>query len=377
MPLPDDSPEKWEFKEHTLFKLTLLEKYMRGWIFHLSRANKKIIYFDGFAGRGRDVTGKEGSPLVVIKLAKKYTYLFDEFICINVEKNNNNFSNLVAEITKEYGKDPQVLILNNTTNPKGQNKKIRICNFEGEFIDVVGKILENVKGKLAPSFFFIDPFGFKGVPLCMIKQIFENKKIEIFFNFMYDEINRFLTSKAHENCLTELFDTEEWKRINKDYSGMEKEKRLVELYRKQLQEKVGFEFTWPFRVCIPGEERTKYYLIHATNHFKGFKLIKDITYNAGSVQGVFAYLGQGNGGKKQSTLLDYNALAKKFVLTKFNNRTISFDDLIYESYLIEDRFIEKHYRAALLGLEKDGKIKIERISSKKTGLKEKDEITFI
>jgi hypothetical protein len=67
---------------------------------------------------------------------------------------------------------------------------------------------------------------------------------------------------------------------------------------------------------------------------------------------------------------------KRFLVQRFKGQTLSYEDIEEKTYL-ETRFIDKHYREALKELEKEGKIKINRISSKRSGLKGSDIITFL
>jgi len=43
--------------------------------------------------------------------------------------------------------------------------------FNDEFANVASRIIDEYSDRLAPSFFFIDPFGFSGVPFEVIKNI--------------------------------------------------------------------------------------------------------------------------------------------------------------------------------------------------------------
>jgi len=67
---------------------------------------------------------------------------------------------------------------------------------------------------------------------------------------------------------------------------------------------------------------------------------------------------------------------KRFLVQRFKGQTLSCEDIEEETYL-ETRFIDKHYREALKELEMEGKVNIDRISSKKSGLKGNDRITFV
>ncbi len=91
-----------------------------------------------------------------------------------------------------------------------------------------------------------------------------------------------------EETLNSLFGTDRWKRIL--ISPQNPEIALINLYREQLHEVAKVKYSWAFRVCTSEKVQTLYYLVHATNNFKGHKIMKEIMANQ-SVRGDFAYLG--------------------------------------------------------------------------------------
>jgi three-Cys-motif partner protein len=67
-------------------------------------------------------------------------------------------------------------------------------------------------GRLIPTFAFIDPFGWTGAPFSLVKQILAQRSCEVFVNFMYEEINRFIGHQDQVANFDSFFGTEEWKR---------------------------------------------------------------------------------------------------------------------------------------------------------------------
>src|SRR5690242_4199488 len=59
------------FKDHTLLKLGVLRAYLTRWtrILLKSGRQRRVWFVDGFAGKGRDDTGNEGSPLIACRIA--------------------------------------------------------------------------------------------------------------------------------------------------------------------------------------------------------------------------------------------------------------------------------------------------------------------
>jgi three-Cys-motif partner protein len=66
---------------------------------------------------------------------------------------------------------------------------------------------------LPPTFAFIDPFGWTGVPFQLVKTILSYSSCEVLLNFMYEEINRFIGHPDQETNLDSLFGTPNWRPI--------------------------------------------------------------------------------------------------------------------------------------------------------------------
>lgn len=368
----DSALEKWEYKEHTKVKHILLKKYLTAWIPILSRWNPRICFFDGFAGRGEYTDGTLGSPLIALEVADALSQYFGKLTCAFVEKDPENFKNLERLLRQ---KKPHIQNL----------QKIKIIKENGEFADVITGIfeyLEKEKSILAPSFFFIDPFGFSGVPFSIIKRILENPKTEVFFTFMIRDIARFIRRPELRKTFDALFGTNKWRSILK--SAQKRELALMNLYREQLHDVARVKYGWSFRVCTSKKVQTVYYLLHVTNNFKGHSIMKNIMSNQ-SAEGNFAYLGPGEiSARSQVKFFDINNIQdlKVYLLDRFKGKCLSYNKLqevVCSPWYTEPPYIDKHYRQALKELEKaEGIIKVDRVTSKTPrGLAGNDIITFL
>jgi three-Cys-motif partner protein len=366
--LRDSDIEKWQAREHTRVKHELLSKYLGAWIPVLSSAHERIGYFDGFAGRGEYEDGSLGSPILAMQVADKLASHYERMVFFFVEKDNANFQNLEDVLNRET---PKLL----------HKEKMIVIKRHGEFADITDELFNELGSRgnrLVPSFFFIDPFGFGGVPFAVIKRILTNERTEVFLNLMIRDINRFLILPELAPTLTELFGTEEWIELA---AASRREIELVDFYRRQLHDNANARYSLHFRVCESDRSSTLYYLIHATNHFKGHDIMKSIMSQQG-IQGTFCYLGPDDRAERsQLRLFDVNdpAQLREFLLRRFSGRTLAFDDIREQSchpWYEEPPHIEKHYREVIKQLEEDGAVHIRRISSKKFGLKERDEVSF-
>src|SRR5262249_10842247 len=134
---------------------------------------------------------------------------------------------------------------------------IKISVIEGAFRDHMTELLNAIEAggkRLAPTFAFIDPFGFKGLPMALVARITSQPQCECLVSFMYESINRFL---AHPDAeiqahFDELFGTTAWREIG-DISDPETRKdRLVGLYRQQLQNAAGLRYVRTFEMINKG-----------------------------------------------------------------------------------------------------------------------------
>ncbi|AKB23575.1 hypothetical protein MSMTP_0106 [Methanosarcina sp. MTP4] len=344
MPLNDDELDKWIYKKHTEIKHEILSKYLGTWIRILGSRYKAVNYFDCFAGRGEYAEGEKGSPIIALDTAKivkeDFSYL-DKINCYFVEKNKNNYENLVKKIAdnmEEHKDDYEGMISTQIIND--------------EFINIAPDFTQISSS--TPSFFFIDPFGWSGIPFKAIKDILKVKRTEVFLNFMVRDMNRFLTNSNHKISIDDFFGIENVEEIikNRD-SEWAGEYALLELYKKQLLEDAKVNYVLSYKVCADETSQTTYYLIHATNHPMGCEVMKNIMYKAGT-EGRFGYLGPQNG---QMNLMRYSDSSEfqNYLFEKFGGRKLSYQQIRYET-LTETKFIQKDYKEALLELERKGKV---------------------
>lgn len=371
MPLDDSDPEKWHMKEHTEVKHRILRKYLTTWTRIVSSANPEVHYFDGFAGRARYEDDEPGSPLLAIDVADRNAGIFDRFHCTF-----NDYSEANYDILRKETK--------NKIEQCENSEKIEHTCFNEKFEDIALPVLESDAYSNIPSMVFIDPFGYSGTPFEVISKIMNSQASgnEVFFNFMVDKIRRFLNDDEKEETITRAFNSDDWKEI-RQYSDREKqEEEILKLYVSRLKSVADVEYVFPFQMKHPDKDVTLYYLIHATNHFKGFKVMKDVMFNEGADDN-FAYLGSDHYGyeDKQTTLFETTASEdvrvkelRQRLLNAYDGITVTFEELLKYTYLRTD-LVETHCRSALKTLEMKDKISVDRDGAQR-GFKEEYEIAF-
>lgn len=373
MPLPDDADEKWVLREHTEVKHKILRKYFTSWTRVLSSTNDRIHYFDGFAGRGRYEDGQPGSPLVALDAADRNGDLFEEMLCTFVELNESNHCDLQEAVDEKK------------SEIDSDNITVKMAN--ASFEEVVEEIIEELNGNIiVPSFFFVDPFGYNSMPFETVSELINLRDtgVELFLTFMIRDIRRFLNDEGHENSITRILGTEEWKNTR---DSDDKEEEILKIYENQLKQEAGVRYVWPFEMKLPERRETVYYLIHATNHFKGFKIMKDVMFNAGA-EDRFAYLGPDHYAydDSQATLFDTAGTEDgrienlaTYLFDQLEGEEMSFWEVMKQTYTETD-LIEKHYRDAIYLLEERHKVTIKNQPNERngteSGLQQDDTVLF-
>lgn len=377
----DDDPEKQRMKGQTEVKHNLLQKYLKPWLFKITELNPEILYIDGFAGWGYYPDGSPGSPILAMDVVKEnYESLegkLEAFHCVFIEANENNYEELESAVEeKEKECPPEV---------KPEVEHTEFDKFAEDFLDQVDRPI--------PSFIFIDPFGFSGVPFEVVSDLINHRKtgVELFITFTAGKMAQFLDTGTHEVAITEILGTEAWKeRISPEMSKEERAEELLQVYEDQLRHEADVEFVWPFQMYEEGKRQTSYYLVHATNHFDGHDIMKKIMYKEGANE-QFAYLGPDH----------YPFEEEQLNLTEFGNgdqdeRIESFADQLFKWYRGESTtlkevikettqetpLIEKHYRKACKHLRDNDLLEVTHRPDRPEGNKERgigldDDIDFL
>ncbi len=154
-------------------------------------------------------------------------------------------------------------------------KHFKVFSESGKFHEKFGEVLNSIdagKDTLAPTFAFIDPFGFSGIPFTLIERLLKCKRSEAFVTFMADAINRFLEHPEDKvvQHIVDAFGTSEAIQIAKG-SG-DRVAKLRELYQSELQQVAKYVRYFEMR---DRQNRPQYYLFFATNNDLGHLKMKE------------------------------------------------------------------------------------------------------
>lgn len=265
MTKPKDAPV-WSIAAHTAAKHDLLRSYLGAWIaiFGHSSAYRKANFIDGFAGPGIYEDGEPGSPIIALR-----TFL-DHASVDAIGGTTFNFMFNEADPERYAILKDQIKALRKERGfPSNLNVEVANRNFH----DLGEEILKDLKQNeiLAPTFFFIDPFGYTDVPLDLIQRLLAFNACEMLIYFDFNSVNRFATAGVVDDHFEALFGTDEFK--NAPASGAERHEYLRDLYERQLRDVGNFAHVRSFAM-VPDHGHVSYYLFFCTRNLQAFDKMK-------------------------------------------------------------------------------------------------------
>jgi three-Cys-motif partner protein len=356
LPVSDDN-SKWDIPEHTRAKHQLLDRYLGGWYPILSKWNSRVLYIDGFAGRGRYNDGSEGSPLVALRRLLDHRHLpamqSTEFVFLFIEHNKSNAESLEAEIDglkTRYSPWPSNILVS-----------VRHSTFEDAMQSIVS-LLREQKKLLAPAFVFVDPFGWTKFPMSLLGELMQNPKSEIFVNFMAGHVMRFADWDQQGQQIEELFGIPQAE-VMKDYvEGTNRVEYLRDVYVRELSRRAKFPYMQSFAM-INHTGNVSYYLVHGTKDRLGVKKMKEAMWHVDPV-GDYTFSDRLAGQDVLFSDPDYRPLDKE-LLTHYAGRfCVTVDEMCWHAVL-NTPYRETHVRPRLKMLEKAGAIVVNRPAGKR------------
>lgn len=261
--------------QHTKHKI--IHEYLNGWFPKLGLWAGKILYLDTHAGRGKHSTGAEGSPLVALKTllehrAREGILEKSEVNFVFIERDEENCKRLKRELGAF--KYPTSRI------------NITIINYDSfEFLSNFCKQLDQQGGQLAPCFMFIDPFGFT-IPCKLLRQIMQYQRSELLVTIMWRELDMSIIKEPKGQgiirTLNEVFGCKDWQNITSIHTSDMRAEAACGLLKEQIGAK------WSTYIKMLDRGRTRYLLLHLTNHNDGRDLFKNVLWNCCPEGGWFA-----------------------------------------------------------------------------------------
>lgn len=346
-----------KLRKPSIVKSEIVSKYFAAWsnvIFHAQKKryndpNKiKIGYIDLYAGQGKDDSGQESTPLLILKNA---IY-------------NQNLRNSLITVFNDS--DPKKLA--KLQNAIFALEDIGLLKYDPIFDNViVGDELAHKFEEIEfiPTLFFVDPFGYKGLSRRLFKSILKDWGCDFIFFFNYRRINAALSNSMLFRNMEYLFGTERANNLSNQLTNLSPHKRhevvIIEI-QKALEEIEG-HYVLPFKFRSKTGKAITHHLIFVSKHPLGYSIMKDIMapYSLQTLDGIIYFeYNPAIPGNRVLFHSEYsiNKLGDD-LMNIFKGQSFTIQR-IYEDHHCGKNYIKKNYRDALLKLENEGKVKIIR-----------------
>ncbi len=355
-----------ESLEHSQIKARIVEKYFWAWARVITPSVKKqggrIAYIDLFAGPGRYKDGTLSTPLLVVQKALEDSDMQQMLVTVFNDKDPGN----VSELSKAIAEVPGVERLKYP--PQIYNEEV------GE------KIVKAFDAAhLVPTFFFVDPWGYKGLSLGLVNSVLKDWGCDCIFFFNYNRINMGLNNDAVREHMNVLFGENRADMLRERLeilSPIDRESLIVEELSQALKE-MGGKYILPFTFKNADGTRTTHHLIFVSKHPRGYGIMKEIMAKESSeqAQGVpsFEY---SPASSIFPLLFDLTTPLKDLegmLLKEFAGQTLTMDE-IYTRHNVGRPYIAVNYKAALRNLEAGKRVIVYPPAESRQ--KRKGEVTF-
>lgn len=343
----------WSIEPHTQAKHEILENYLKAWFPILSSWAERIIYLDGFAGPGIYSGGEYGSPVIALQTAveHKLRVHFKELVFFFIEKDKDR-AKILTEVLKKHF----------SSLPKNMTYRVQGAEFAPTLEQVLDE-LEKREVKLAPTFAFLDPFGFSGFPMKLIGRMMSYDCCEVLITFMAGFVKRFL-DEMRAPVLNDLFASDEWKQACNIDDPEKRLRFLLDLYERQLKNVGGAKFVRSFGMIGPHNQLI-YYLVYGTKHLRGLEVMKEAMCRVDR-RGTYTFSDFTD--INQTYLIDYTQdphwipKAAEMVQDEFKGKSVS-EDAVHQFVIADTPFI---YRKSILEhLERQSPPKIVKVTERK------------
>ncbi|MCC7209288.1 MAG: three-Cys-motif partner protein TcmP [Anaerolineae bacterium] len=355
-----------ETREQARIKAELVASYLWAWgKARLAVARKPdacVGYFDVYAGPGRADEASRTAPLTVLARAADDAEMRDALICVCNDADEDGSDALRKAIRGLKG----VRKLRHPPIVARRDSGLELVGLSGQY-------------RHTPAFFFIDPFGYKGLSLQLPNHVLRDWGCDCAVYLSYGLINLGLGNPDVREHINALFGRKRADALRARLESLDPDAREAAIVEQvgQVLRQMGGKFVLPFRFKNEDGTRTNHHLIFATAHFPRYETMKKVMaeYSSSATQGVpsFEYSPDV---ERQPTLFEvarpldalHDALPARFA-----GRRLALHD-IYEQHCVGTPYLKRHYKAALACLEAEGKVSAEPPAAKRR--KVKGEIAF-
>ena len=335
-------------RDNSEVKARIVSTYFSAWanviMPSVAKRGGKIRYIDLYAGPGRYKSGEASTPLLIVQKAIADPQMASMLVAQFNDAEEEHAVALEAEITRLTG-----------VEKLAHRPRVTCREVDDEIAQRLGQ------ARLEPTFSFIDPFGFSGLTMKMIRAVIKDWGCDCVFFFNYTRINAGLSNSFMNLHMNALFGSERADTLRTRLLGLTPELRQAAILEELANaiRGAGGEFVLPFTFKSASGARTSHMLIFVTKHFLGYSIMKDIMARESSTEdeGVrsFCYSPADESTPWLFSLRQPLGTLKQSLLEEFAGLEIGLED-IYKSHSVDSPYVKKNYRQILKQLESDGAI---------------------
>lgn len=265
----------WELERHTTAKHAILRAYLNAWLPIMGmHYNSRLVLVDGFSGPGVYQNGEPGSPIIMLnaflehslrdRIKAELVYLFideDRARTAELERQIENLGPLPAQVKYDIVTD----------------------RYENVFRTMLDSLAKR-GSSLAPTFAFLDPFGYSDAPMSLTGRFLSFRGCEVLIYVPFPDVHRFIERTGQDRALDSLFGGSDWKKA-KDLKGRERLEYLHDLFKRQLEEQCDLTYVRSFQIVAKHAARG-YHLFFGTNHRTGLHKMKDAMWSVDPLAGT-------------------------------------------------------------------------------------------
>lgn len=343
-------------------KTEIVRKYFWAWAKIITaqvqkRGGNRIAYVDLFAGKGRYDDGSKSTPLRILESAIRDKLISQMLVTVFNDRDRENATALRAEIERI----PGITLLKH---------RPRVTNHEID--DTLADVLER-SAKL-PTLYFLDPWGYKGLSLKLIKAALRNWGSDCIFFFNYNRINAALSNPELAENMDVFFGKQRADRLRRELPGKQPAARqdLIIAELKHALSELGGKYSIEYLFKDNSGRKTSHFLIFTSKNVLGYSVMRDIMAGESSSndEGVASFefnpLDE-NEGPTQQTLWEQPSAVDDLatsLMKEFAGRRISVGEL-YRKHNIGRRIVFKNYQDAIKKLEADGRVQVNPPAAKR------------
>lgn len=351
----DTNPEYWrEYSNLQHVKHALIREYLNGWFPKTAlgpRGCSRLLYIDTHAGRGKHLNGQLDSPLVALTTllnhqSRAQILQKTEVRFFFIERDEQNVAALDQELAAHA--------LPSNVFAKAEH---------GECFEIIEDVIttsEKDGKRLAPGFFFVDPYGFK-LPGKLLRKLLDYPKVELFVNVIWRELDMAIQQSRGGDgtgltaTLNSVFDGDKWKKICADDADARAE-QCADLFREITGAR------WGTHIRMLDNGRIRYFLLHLTKHDAGRDLMKECIWKACPDGGFYA---SKTDNPRQQLLIQPEPNLKplrEWVTERLAAAPKLWQDLTKE--LREELWLGKHLNEVIREMRKSGDIEADGFTGK-------------